>query len=184
MIQLLKFIVIRIFGRSFDAVGLSIVINILFIGLITLLFGFAPLLHLPLIIIFLLDLSYLFRAVWWVKRVGKKEEVLGYLRFDKTIEIHIAALNSPITFQRKLTRTIRYAQKNGYFLEYTSGYMTYGKVIRKFGDAVISIKTLGVLGQIWSGGLASTFTGKDSKYNVAHPLKVLLDPRKLGKFQN
>jgi hypothetical protein len=81
------------------------------------------------------------------RRVGKKEGVLGYLRLDKTIEIHIASLNSTINFQRKLTRTIRYAQKNGYLLEYTSGYMTYGRVIRKFGDAVISLKTLGVIGK-------------------------------------
>jgi hypothetical protein len=36
---------------------------------------------------------------------------------------------------------------------------------------------------MWSGGLASTFTGKHSNYNVAHPLRVLLDPRKFGKIR-
>ncbi|WP_207953487.1 hypothetical protein [Paenibacillus agricola] len=122
---------------------------------------------------------YFAKILWWRSKVGKILKVFGYLRWDNTIEIHIASLNSPLVFQRVLKKTIRYAQEHGHLIEYTSAIIPYGKLMDRFGEAIVSVRPLGLIGQIWNGGIASKFVGNDVKYNVSHPLKVVIDPSKI-----
>lgn len=96
----LSFIVIRLFGRSLDGVSLSIAICT--ISYFSLFFHFhrlIPNIHYPIILIFFIDVLYLTRAVWWNLRVGKNQ-VLGYLRLDNTIEIHITGMESAVVFEK------------------------------------------------------------------------------------
>jgi hypothetical protein len=55
MLQLFKFIFIRIFGRSLDEVGLNILVTCFLAVLIVILFGVTPFFHIPLLTILLLD---------------------------------------------------------------------------------------------------------------------------------
>lgn len=145
--------------------------------------GLFPSFVLPFIYLALIfDIVYLIRAYWWARKYARKADILGYLRFDNILEIHIASIDSPIEFQRKVRKTIRYAEQHGYLIEFTSGMLSYGRIVRKYGDALISVRSLGMIGQLWSGGLASRFVG--NKYRVTHPIKVVIDPSKIiGKIQ-
>lgn len=177
----ISFLVIRIFGRSLDGVQLSLTICALVgIGAFMYHLSIIPIIHYPVILVFLIDILYLLRAIWWFLKEGKKAKVLGYLRLDNTIEIHIAGMNSPAIFKQRIKKTMRYAQKHNHLIEYTSGIIPYGKLIRRYGDAIVMVKAPGLLDQIMNGTQAASFIKDKPTYNLAHPLKVVLDPSKIG----
>jgi len=161
-------------GRSLGTVCMSFVFSIL-IGLI--LYFLQAIVWLAVdILIFVLDCLVFIRIFWWIRFAGKGTDVFGYLRWDKTIEIHIANVKSPLEFQRRIRKTIKYAREKGYLIEFTSGILTYGEIIDRYGEAVVSLKPLSLFGRIFN---ASVTTKYNPTYNVTHPLKVVLDPKKL-----
>jgi hypothetical protein len=177
----MSFFVIRLFGRSLDSVSLSLAICVLaYFGVFFYNQRFIPNIHYLIILIFAIDVLYLTKALWWHFRIGKKAEVLGYLRMDNTIEIHIAGMDSSVVFEKRIRKTMRYAQKHNHLIEYTSGIIPYGELIRRYGDAIVMIKAPGLLDQIMNGTQAASFMKDKPTYNLAHPLKVVLDPKKFG----
>lgn len=171
MIEIFKFYQ----GRSLESVCISLIVSFI-IGLFLYL-GHAAVVLLSIVtLVFVLDCLALTRMVWWKKIAGKGTDIYGYLRWDNTIEIHIGNVESRIEFQRRLRKTIKYAREKGYLLEYTSGLMTHGEVIERFGRAVISIKPLGLFVRFLNASITKKF---NPTYNVTHPIKVVLDPQKL-----
>ncbi|QDA30263.1 hypothetical protein [Paenibacillus polymyxa] len=162
-------------GRSLETVCCSFIFSFL-VGLFLYL-GHAPVLWLSIdIMIFFLDCLALTRIIWWLKFAGKGTKIYGYYRWDNTIEIHIGKVTSPLEFQRRIRNTIKYAREKGYLIEYTSGILTHGEVIERYGKAVISIKPLSLFGRMINASIAKKY---NPPYNVTHPIKVVLDPQKL-----
>lgn len=171
-------------GRTIDTVSASGIVCFTF-----LLIAFFPprsLIFFPEILIFArfllilaicLDLLVLMRFYWWQRVSGMKSDIYGYLRWDNTIEIHIGEAKS-MEFQRRILRTIKFARENGHYIEFTSGILTYGEVIERYGRAVVSIKPLGMFSRMLNSSTAIKY---NPPYDVLHPLKVVLDPQKMKK---
>lgn len=110
--------------------------------------------------------------------------MVGNIRFtdtydrNNTIEVHIGKGDQ---FLGRLRNTIRYAKEHGYLIEYTSGYMTYGELMERYGAAVVSVKPLGFIGRVLNIAISSPFIGNKKIYRTSHPLTVVLDPMKFSK---
>jgi hypothetical protein len=171
---------LRLVGQSLDEIMLNSLLIILAAAYHYILFGeWVGIFHNVCLLVFLFEMFILLRAIYWIIRYGRRKKIYGYLRPDNTIEIHIGTAR--VNFELTLIKSIRYAQKNGYLIEYTSAYLSYGELMHRYGHAVVSVKPIGLLARIINSILAEAFMGNNAPYSLAHPLKVVLDPNKLLK---
>ncbi|MGO4548101.1 hypothetical protein AB4Z29_25270 [Paenibacillus sp. 2TAB23] len=138
----------------------------------------APFIEIVYIMV-IINIVYFTRVIYWILFKANKLKIYGYLRFDNVIEMHIGAPKSKREFNSKMRRTIKHAIKEGYIIEFTSGMMTVGEVIRKYGDAVIQIGTPSFISRIFTVVLTMSFVDKNTNYSYEYPIRVKIDPSKL-----
>ncbi|NHN33342.1 hypothetical protein [Paenibacillus agricola] len=160
---------LRLAGQSLDEIILNSLLIIIAAAYHYILFGeWVGIFHNTFLVVFLFEMFILLRAIYWIIRYGRRKKIYGYLRPDNTIEIHIGTAR--VNFEFTLIKSIRYAQKNGHLIEYTSAYLSYGELMHRFGHAVVSVKPISLLARIINSILAESFMGNNASYSVAHPL--------------
>lgn len=116
--------------------------------------------------------------------VGQKKEKNihgfgGIIRWDRVLEVHVGALDNPKEFYQRFMKSIKYAQDHHLNVEFISGYRSYGRLIRDFGDAILVIRPLGWLQNLFLSSMTKTFERQGVNLNTRYMHRVVIDPQKL-----
>jgi Ca2+/Na+ antiporter len=176
--RIIKSITLLLLGVRYTAIIMRALVVILLLILSGTLFKFTVI-QVPFYLLLLYYAWYFYYILCYQKKVRKEYEIAGYRRFDNTFEIHIAEnIKTLLEFNRKMVNVVEYCKKENLKIEFVTGLFSYGRMIRLFGDAILLIKPLGTLSNIFTSDIVKKYE-KSPTFNSDHLHRVILDPHKI-----
>ncbi|MFH5185412.1 hypothetical protein ACHHV8_23705 [Paenibacillus sp. TAB 01] len=77
-----------------------------------------------------------------------------------------------------MVNIVEYCKKENLKIEFVTGLFSYGRMVRLFGDAILLIKPLGTLTNLFTSDMVKKYE-RTPTFNSDHLHRVILDPYKI-----